>query len=91
MKKFSMLLLDNNRSKAYLQNILRCGYRPSHAIVMGDSRTQSSSAKTVHTISGISSIFDSGISIFDTLEESCTSYTKVLHLDVNTPEIVSQI
>jgi len=91
MKRFSMLLLNNNRSKAYLQNIIRCGYKPSSAVVMGDPTKQVKSESLIQTIPGFSSYFDSGKSIYETLDENGIPYAGVPHLDVNTPEVISHI
>ena len=36
MIKFSMLLINNNRSKAYLQNLVLNGFIPENIIVLDD-------------------------------------------------------
>lgn len=88
MKDFSILLLNNNRSKSYLQNFLRCGYVPRHAIVMGCEGAYSNSPSVIQTVKGYNCYFDSGISVFETLRLHGVPHTVMGHLDVNLPDVI---
>jgi len=91
MKDISMLLLDNNRSKAYLQNFIRYGFKPSFAIVMGDTAKQSGTETVFYNIPGFESSFDSGTSVYETLRVNSIPHVLIEHLDVNTPEVILHV
>ena len=89
MKDFSILLLNNNRSKSYLQNFLRRGHKPNHAIVMGSEDAYGSTPSVMQAIEGYCCFFDSGISVFDTLRKHGIPHTAMGHMDVNSPEVAA--
>ena len=40
MLNFSMLLINNNRSKAYLQTLLKNGFKPEKIILLNDKNVE---------------------------------------------------
>ena len=47
LNAFSMIVVNNNRSKAYLQELLAAGFRPNSAIYI-ETKGQKLAEQTVH-------------------------------------------
>lgn len=90
--KFCMLLMDNNRSKAYLQNFLRLGFIPEHVFVLGEAMAGIyTKQKLIHRIPKCSCFFDEKESVYKTLEQNRIPYTPIGNMDVNAPDVCRYI
>ena len=81
---YSLILLNNSRSKAYLQTLCAFGFKPTDAIVFSDGNPVPAS-KQVHMcrLVGFRARFNMMESIYQTLERENISYFKVDGLDPN--------
>lgn len=96
--EFSMLLVNSNRSKAYLQNLIRLGYKPNKVIVLeeefnknNDKAGKSSTSVSIKKIDGIDLFFDEKEHILQTLEKVAIDYVLIHTLNVNSSEVANEI
>ena len=89
-KSFSIILMNNNRSKAYLQNFIRLRKFPDYALILGvvDDLKEKRNPQ-VQKIPGISCWFDSEEDVRETLLQNNINYTAFSHLDVNAPDVIA--
>jgi methionyl-tRNA formyltransferase len=104
LNEFSMLLTNNNRSKAYLQNLITNGFVPSHVVVLdscnkilpehteSDLRSYSvTNQRLIRTCKEADISFDEKEHIQRTLQSSNIPH-QILHtIDVNSTQVVDAI
>lgn len=104
MIKFSMLLINNNRSKAYLQNLIKNNYLPSKTIVLNDKNTilaehtdndkiisKDTKQKFIRKSSDLDILFDEKEHILTTLQTHNLEYVLIDNLNVNSEDIISEV
>lgn len=89
--RYAMILLNNNRSKSYLQNLIREGYPPSEAIVLGEEPNCISCGKEILSSYGIDTYFDASKSIYETLRESEIPHRILPTLNANDESVISAV
>lgn len=90
----SILLTDNHRSKAYLQNLVRIGKAPVHAILLQGSKTNSESKIVTPQLLGIESLgisFDVNESVTATLANNGIPYSGFDTMDPNRDDVVEEV
>lgn len=99
---FSMLVVNSNRSKAYLQNMVRHGHFPRKVILLEDEKSNSdktdigiknskNDCKSIKKFNNIELYFDEREHVSTTLENNGIDYTIVKTLDVNDPIVGEEI
>ena len=104
LNTFSMLLVNNNRSKAYLQNLIKNGHRPDRVVVLNtqgivlpehteNDRTMSSQTtqKLIRHCPEAGISFDEKEHISRTLEEQHITHVIIDTIDVNSPEVIRAV
>ncbi len=103
MIKFSILLTNSMRSKAYLQNLLINNLIPASAIILEDKNKvlveeqnrltldKNTSQKLIHTTIGVNAAIDEKKCVEETLKENKIFYHKIDTLDVNSSQVVSAV
>ncbi len=104
LNEFSMLLTNNNRSKAYLQNLITNGFVPSHAVVLdsgykvlpehteSDLRSYSvTNQKLIRTCKEAGISFDEKEHIQRTLQSFDIPHQILPTIDVNSAQVVEAI
>lgn len=104
MIDFSLMLINNNRSKAYLQNLIKHGYIPKFAIVLNDKKTtlvehthndkmitQETNQKFIRSIDELNIEFDEKEHILKTIIDNKISYCLVDTLDVNSNDVINEV
>lgn len=104
MISFSMLLINNNRSKAYLQNLLYNGFKPKKIIVLNDKNvvlaehtendkliSTDTQQKFIRRLEDLAIEFDEKEHILKTIQHHNIDYTIVNSLDINSPEVIAEI
>lgn len=102
MLDISMILSDNNRSKAYLQSLVKNNINPSYVILMKDDRyklpEQDEYGSIIYKDSNQSVIqsmydieFDEKESIIETLDKNKVEYIEHNILDVNNKKIIDSV
>jgi methionyl-tRNA formyltransferase len=102
--KFSMLLINNNRSKAYLQNLIKNGFIPSEVILLNDNNVTlvehtendklislDTNQKFIRNIRELNIEFDEKEHILKTLENNSIPYEVVNSLDINSDAVISSV
>ena len=102
--KYSILLSNNNRSKAYLQNLVKNGFVPEQAIVLnarGTLRPENTDWDVVKAGSGARPVirasldaevhFDESEHVVDTLEAAGVNISVLDTVDVNSESVVSAV
>jgi len=100
--QFSMLLINNNRSKAYLQNLIKNGFIPSEVILLNDNNvilvehtendkliSVNTNQKFIRDIKELDIEFDEKEHILKTLKNNSIAYEVVNSLDINSDEVIS--
>lgn len=101
LDSYSMLLVNNNRSKAYLQNLILFGYKPQQVIVLqkdedllpenkryGQNGAGTSQGKRECFCPEAGVRFDEAETILQTLETHHIDYRIIPTLDINSDEVV---
>lgn len=104
MLDVSMLLADNNRSKAYLQGLINKNIIPKHVIFMKNDKYalpeqanhnsiiyKESNQKLIRKVDNLEFEFDEKESIEETLSKNKLSYRVYNTLDINCKDIVYEI
>jgi methionyl-tRNA formyltransferase len=104
LNKFSMLLINNNRSKAYLQNLTKCGYCPEFVIVLdyGNEALPEHSENEPYRLNGseqklIRHCPEAGLSfnekehILVTLRHNNISHKVLNTMDANSSEVIEMV
>ncbi len=101
---FSMLIINNNRSKAYLQNLVRNNFIPNKVIVLNDSNvtlvehtendkliSQNTNQKFIQKIDSLDIFFDEKEHILKTLKENNIKFNVIDNLDINSKEVINEV
>lgn len=104
MISFSMLLINNNRSKAYLQNLIRNGFIPNKVVVLNDQNiilaehtendkliSTDTQQKFIRSLKDLAIEFDEKEHILKTIQHHHIDYVMVNSLDINSPDVISEI
>ena len=104
MIRFSMLVVNNNRSKAYLQNLVKNNFIPSKIIVLDDSNVRlpehtdndkifshDTKQKLIRRLDKLKIEFDEKEHIITTINNNNIKYTLLDTLDVNSKLVVEEV
>ena len=104
MNRFGMLLINNNRSKAYLQNLLKNGYKPSKVVLLSDRHadlpeytendklmSRDTTQKFIRRMENLNIEFDEKEHVLTTLSRYGIEYSTVDTIDVNSEIVISEI
>jgi methionyl-tRNA formyltransferase len=104
MINFSMLLINNNRSKAYLQNLIKNNFIPKKVILLNDKNVtlvehtendklmaKETSQKFVRHLADLNISFDEKEHILRTIENNNIEYCLVDNLDINSKEVIEKV
>lgn len=104
MIQFSMLLINNNRSKAYLQNLIKNNFIPKKIVLLNDANvtlvehtendkiiSKGTNQKFIRRLDDLDIDFDEKKHIFSTIEESNIDYVVVDSLDINSAEVIKEV
>ena len=104
MIKFSMLLINNNRSKAYLQNLIKHEYIPQKVILLNDKNVtlaehtendkligKETNQKFIRGLEDLDISFDEKEHVLRTVEDNNIDYCLVDNLDVNSKEVIEEV
>ena len=104
MISFSMLLINNNRSKAYLQNIIKNGFLPNKIIVLNDNNitlvehtendkiiSKDTSQKFIRSLEDLSISFDEKEHVLKTIKDNNIDHVILDTLDINASEVIQEI
>jgi methionyl-tRNA formyltransferase len=104
MIDFSILLVNNNRSKAYLQNLIKNGFLPKKAVVLNDKNvtlvehtendkliSQDTNQKFIRKIDELDIEFDEKEHILKTIQKYKINYTILDTLDINSIQVIDEI
>lgn len=99
-----MLLINNNRSKAYLQNILLNGLMPAKVILLNDQNiklpehtdndiiiSRETNQKFIRKIKELDIGFDEKEHVLKTLDSNHIDYVIINSIDVNSEEVISEV
>jgi methionyl-tRNA formyltransferase len=101
---FSMLLINNNRSKAYLQNLIKNNFIPSKIILLNDKNvtlaehtendkliSADTKQKFIRKLSDLKISFDEKEHVFKTIENNEIEHVLLDTLDINSIEVINEI
>ena len=101
---FSMLLINNNRSKAYLQNLIKNNFIPSKIILLNDKNvtlaehtendkliSENTEQKFIRKSSDLEISFDEKEHIFKTIKKNEIEYALLDTLDINSKEVINEV
>ncbi len=102
MFSFSMLITNTMRAKAYLQNLINCGYIPEKVLLMQASKQlteekerliidTNTTQKLIRSVPGISCTVDEKEHVETTLIKNNIIYEKIFTHDVNSSEVVDAV
>lgn len=104
MIEFSMLLINNNRSKAYLQNLIKNDLVPKKIIVLNDSNvtlvehtendkliSKDTNQKFVRRLNDLGIEFDEKEHVLSTIETNNIDYVLVDSLDINSQNVIKEV
>jgi methionyl-tRNA formyltransferase len=84
MSLYSIILLNNNRSKAYLQTLCAHGFKPQDAVVFSDGNPVMATKQTqICRLNGFRAFFDMQESIYQMLDKEEIQYTIVNDMNPN--------
>jgi len=102
--KFSMLLINNNRSKAYLQNLIKNGFIPEKIVLLNDSNVKLpehtendltidkyTSQKFIRRLNDLDIQFDEKEHVLRTIRENNIEFSLVDSLDINSENVITEI
>jgi methionyl-tRNA formyltransferase len=89
---YAVILIDNNRSRAYVQNFIRYGYAPSEAIVLGvEGNMPVSNNETTEIVPGLDICFDRNESVYATLRSNNITYIALPTVNSNDKIVVDAV
>lgn len=101
---FSILLINNNRSKAYLQNLIKYGFIPSSVIVLNDQNTmlaehtendklisKNTNQKLIRKSEDLYLEFDEKEHVLKTLEDNNIKYSLIDNFDINSKDVIQEL
>ena len=99
LNRFSMLIVNNNRSKAYLQTLIKERFVPERAILLEDPKTvlpenerlAASSEKRVRRCEEADIEFDEAETVAVTLDKNRIPYETVNTVDINSGEVIDRV
>lgn len=104
LESFSMLLVNNNRSKAYIQNLVEQGIKPSFVVLLDTSgaclpeHTENdneiyinANQKFIRKCPVTELSFDEKEHVLKTLEDNNIKHSTVSSLDVNSKQVIEEI
>jgi methionyl-tRNA formyltransferase len=104
MMNFSMLLVNNNRSKAYLQNLTKSGFIPRKIVVLNDDNTtlvehtendrimsSNTSQKFIRTLNDLNIEFDEKEHILKTIDKYKIDFSVVDSLNINSSDVLNEV
>lgn len=104
MIEFSMLLINNNRSKAYLQNLIKSDFIPKKVIVLNDTNvtlvehtendkliSKDTNQKFIRKLDDLSIEFDEKEHILATIKNNNIGYVIVDSLDINSQDVINEV
>lgn len=104
MLDYSMLLINNNRSKAYLQNLIKNGLIPRKIILLNDKNidlpehtendriiSKDTNQKFIRKLDDLDINFDEKEHILSTVEKNNIDYVLLDTLDINTTEVIKEV
>ena len=104
MISYSMLLINNNRSKAYLQNLISQGFIPEYIIVLNNKDvdlpeytendkiiSKNTNQIFIRSLKDLRISFDEKEHILSTIEKNNIEYTILNTLDVNSKEVINAV
>lgn len=99
-----MLLINNNRSKAYLQNLIHNGFIPQKIIVLNDKNidlpehtendkliSKNTNQKFIRELKDLNIKFDEKEHVLATIENNNIDYVIVDTLNVNSEQVVAEV
>jgi len=104
MINFSMLLINNNRSKAYLQNLIKNSFFPTKIIVLDDGNvtlvehtendkliSKDTNQKFIRESLDLGIEFDEKEHILKTIQNYNIDYVIVDNLDINSKDVIKEV
>ena len=104
MLNFSMLLINNNRSKAYLQALLKNKFKPKKIILLNDKNivlpehtendkliSKDTNQKFIIKLKDLDLEFDEKKHVLNTIEKNNIEYVLVDNLNINSEEVVAEV
>ena len=101
---FSMLLINNNRSKAYLQTLLKNGFKPEKIILLNDENVQlpehtendkliskNTNQKFIRRLKDLNIEFDEKEHVLTTIERNNIDFKLINCLDVNSGKVIKEV
>ncbi len=104
MTNFSMLLINNNRSKAYLQNLIKNNFIPKKVILLNNKNVtlvehtendkliaKDTDQKFIRSLIDLDISFDEKAHVLRTIGDNNIPYCLVDNLDINSKEVITKI
>lgn len=104
MTKFSMLLINNNRSKAYLQNLIKNNFVPQKVVLLNDTNvtlvehtendkliSKDTNQKFIRRLDDLNIEFDEKEHVSTTLENNKIDFIVVDDLDINSDAVIRAV
>lgn len=104
MINFSMLLINNNRSKAYLQNLIKSNFIPNKIIVLNDKNitlaehtnndkliSENTNQKFIRKLNDLNISFDEKEHILKTIKNNSIEYSLVDTLNINSTDVINEV
>ncbi len=101
---FSMLITNNNRSKAYLQNLVKNNLMPSKVIVLNNNNvtliehtendkliSQDTNQKFVRKLIDLNISFDEKEHVIKTIKKNNIEFIEVNNLNVNSKSVIKEV
>jgi methionyl-tRNA formyltransferase len=102
--KFSMLITNNNRSKAYLQNLIKNNFLPSKIIVLNTNNlslvehtendkliSKFSDQIFIRKLDDLSIFFNEKEHVLKTIQNHKIEFVEINNLDVNSKEVIDEV
>ena len=104
MKNFAMLLVNNNRSKAYLQTLIKNNYAPLKVVILEDDSiklpehtdsdsifTNNSTQTLIKECQNTHITFDEKENVVSTLKKNNIPFESINKLDINSDEVITAL
>ena len=101
---FSMLITNNNRSKAYLQNLIKNNLIPSKVLFLNNNNvtlvehtendkliSQDTNQKFVRKLTDLNISFDEKEHVMKTIKNNRIKFIEINNLNVNSKEVIKQV
>jgi len=102
--QFSMLIINNNRSKAYLQNLIKNNYIPEKIVLLNDSNvslpehtendlgmSKNTSQKFIRRLNDLNIEFDEKEHVLQTIKQHNIDHCILDTLDINSTAVISEM